>query len=202
MVEDEKYTQSVKSLLEDVIANQHSLHATLSELYEKVLAIELQLGATPPEDEYALEEAVDSLYDQACACAETGVHISVPYLVRELQTNAAVAHEIIERLRIDGLLDGLDDTTEEGDGTDVFTTIDLREINDSAPTATPTAADTALYEAARSYVVQEQNCSQTALMKALNIKQAAARKLLTELETEGVVSAAEGRKGRTVLVTE
>lgn len=201
MQEDEQYQSAVEALLEDIIANQHSLHATLAEVYAKIQTIELQLGAAAPEDEYAMEEAVDALYDQAYACAETGVHVSVPYLIRELQTNAAVAHELIERLRIDGMLEGQGSSADTEDGnTDVFTTIDLKEINADTPTETASVTD--IFDAARDFVVAEQSCSQAALMKALTITQTEARAVLAELEAAGIVSESQGRKGRTVLVAE
>lgn len=194
--------QDIESVLHEVLAAQNELQSTVRDIYEKVQFIEAQLSLDAPDDEYAIDQAVDALYDKACAYAETGAYISVPYLVRQLQTSTAVAHEIIERLRIDGLLDsGVAEEGEEGEeGVDVFTKIDLKEINDDE--SQPTSKVTSVYETARELVVREQVCSQKALMDALGINQTTARAVLHELEAAGVVSKPAGRKGRTVLVAE
>lgn len=197
MQDSEFNPESLETLLHDVAANQHSLHVALTDIYEKLDSLETKLDAVTNRSAHADNHATAvDLYDEAYALAQTGSHISVPYLARKLATSEQIAHELLEQLRSEGVVNAAAATSDEDEEVevgDVFTTIDLKDATTSA---------TPLYSEVKEAVVREQSCSAAWLKRKFAVNDEVAKQWLAQLETDNIIASAVGKKPREVLVTE
>lgn len=203
MNDEEHRYLALESLIQDVVANQNSLHATLTEIYEKLTKLEASIQTNAKhknieDDEFAFEETVDRLYEEVVKMSDRGTHLSVSYLMNTLDTSEAVAHELLERIKIDNALPEATVTTdtqaEAGSyDVDVFTTIDLKSADKEISSE--------LYQKAKALVIETQKSSIAHLTKGLGIDKEEAKAIQAELERQAVITPPDKRNMRKVLIS-
>jgi DNA segregation ATPase FtsK/SpoIIIE-like protein len=102
---DNDSNPTLESLLQDMIANQHSIDSTLRDLYEKVDRIEKRLETTDVFDEpISLEELREDYYDDAKAVVREAGLASTSHLQRKLRIGYSHAATLMDKLELNGVI--------------------------------------------------------------------------------------------------
>lgn len=114
-MENDNYTPQ-ESLLHDLIANQHTLHDTMTQIYEKLDALEAQIdtlattpkSATEPSEEdmtpvFTNDES-NELFAEAREAVARTQKASISFLQRKLRIGYSRAAELIGQLEAEGCI--------------------------------------------------------------------------------------------------
>ena len=96
---------TLESLLQDMIANQHTIEGTLRDLYEKVERLEKRLEATNAFDEpESTEDILEDYYDEAKSVVLEAGKASTSYLQRKLHIGYSQAAALMDKLEMNGVI--------------------------------------------------------------------------------------------------
>lgn len=199
-----EHDEQTKQLLNEVLANQQSLHDAMSVLSSRLDNIESTLRTIAekekPEVDSWLHADIDPLYKHAeQLVVETG-RASTSLLQRVLKVGYARAATLIDALEANGVIGPMDGAkpriimvTQE----DLDEAAEEEDSDDASDTAM--LDDEELYEAAKLAVIEAGKASTSYLQRKLRIGYSRSARLMDMLEENGVIGPVDGIKPRKLI---
>jgi ribosomal protein S25 len=108
---EDEHKPSLESLLQDMIANQQSIHTAIEGLYDKITELENTITAVQEEKgEMTQAELAQHLYDSVKTAVIKAEKASTSWIQRKFRIGYSLAAELMDRLEDDGII-GLSGTS-------------------------------------------------------------------------------------------